>query len=86
MRRLINLKSTGLLFFIYRWVDDNTQVHLLKKSLMENFIFCTVQCPSHIEISQICGGNQLTGFYMRGTLVSKGLKFCLGINIMVVSF
>ena len=33
------------------------------------------QCPSHIETSQlICRANQLTGFYMRGTLVDKGLK------------
>ena len=30
---------------------------------------------SHIEISQlICPANQLTGFYMRGTLVVKGLN------------
>ena len=32
------------------------------------------QCPSHIETSQlICSANQLTGFYMRGILVVKGL-------------
>ena len=33
------------------------------------------QCPSHIETSQlICRANQLTGFYVRGTLTIKGLK------------
>ena len=33
------------------------------------------QCPSNIETSQlICRENQLAGFYMRGTLVVKGLK------------
>ena len=34
------------------------------------------QCPSHTETSQlICSTNQLTGFYMRGTLVVKELKY-----------
>ena len=33
------------------------------------------QCPSHIETGQLlCSANQLTGFYMSGTLVLKGLK------------
>ena len=33
------------------------------------------QCPSHIETSElIFSANQLTGFYMRGTLVVKGLN------------
>ena len=33
------------------------------------------QCPSHIETSPlICFANQLTGFYMRGTLAVKGLR------------
>ena len=33
------------------------------------------QCPSHLETSQlICRANQLTSFYMRGTLVAKGLN------------
>ena len=33
------------------------------------------RCPSHIETSQlICSANQLTGFYVRGTLLVKGLK------------
>ena len=33
------------------------------------------QCPSHIETSQlICRANQLTGFYMTGTLVVKRLN------------
>ena len=32
----------------------------------------------HIETSQlICHGNQLTGFYMRETLVIKGLRMFL---------
>ena len=32
------------------------------------------QCPSHIETSQlICRTNQLSGFYVRGTLTVKGL-------------
>ena len=32
------------------------------------------QCPSGIETSQlICSANQLTGFYVRGTLIVKGL-------------
>ena len=32
------------------------------------------QCSRHIETSQlICSANQLTGFYMMGTLVVKGL-------------
>ena len=32
------------------------------------------QCPSHIETSQlICSANQLTDFYVRGTLTVKGL-------------
>ena len=32
------------------------------------------QCPSHIETSQlICIANQLTGFYVRGTLIVKEL-------------
>ena len=31
------------------------------------------QCSHHIETSQlICRANQLTGFYMMGTLVVKG--------------
>ena len=35
----------------------------------------TVQCPSHIETSQLnCSANQLTGFYVRGTSTVKGLK------------
>ena len=35
----------------------------------------TDQCPSYIETSQlICSVNQMTGFYMRGALVIKGLK------------
>ena len=34
------------------------------------------QCPSQTETSQlICSTNQLTGFYMRGTLVVKELKY-----------
>ena len=33
------------------------------------------QCSHHIETSQlICSANQLTGFYMIGTLVVKGLR------------
>ena len=33
------------------------------------------QCPHHIETSQlICRANQLTGFYMMGTLVVKGFS------------
>ena len=33
------------------------------------------QCPSHIETSElIFSANQLTSFYMRGTLVVKGLN------------
>ena len=33
------------------------------------------QCSSHIETSQlICRANQLTGFYVRGTLAVKRLK------------
>ena len=33
---------------------------------------------NHIETSQlICSANQLTGFYMIGTLVVKGLKLVL---------
>ena len=35
-------------------------------------------CSNHIETSQlICSANQLTGFYMIGTLVVKGLKLVL---------
>ena len=33
------------------------------------------KCSPHIETSQpICKKNQLTDFYMRGTVVIKGLK------------
>ena len=33
------------------------------------------QCPSHIETSQlICRANQLTGFYVGGKLIVKGLS------------
>ena len=33
------------------------------------------QCSSHIETSElICRANQLTGFYVRGTLTVKGLS------------
>ena len=33
------------------------------------------QCPTHIETSQlICRANQLTSFYVRGTLTVKGLS------------
>ena len=36
------------------------------------------QCPSDIETSPlICSANHLTGFYMRETLVDKGLRFFL---------
>ena len=35
-------------------------------------------CSNHVETSQlICSANQLTGFYMIGTLVVKGLKLVL---------
>ena len=34
------------------------------------------QCSHYIEISKlICRENQLTGFYMIGTMVVKGLRF-----------
>ena len=34
------------------------------------------QCSHHVETSQlICSANQLTGFYMRGTLVVKRLMY-----------
>ena len=46
-----------------------------------NLHLCTFddQCSHHIETCQlICGGNQLTGFYMMGTLVVKVLiKFAM---------
>ena len=36
------------------------------------------QCCHHIETSQlICYANQLTGFYMRATLVFNGLRVVL---------
>ena len=48
-------------------LDLDTQINLL----MTNFFH-------HIEISQlICRANQLTGFYMMGTLVVKRLRFCM---------
>ena len=35
----------------------------------------TTNVPHHIETSQlICIANQLTGFYMKGTLVVNGLR------------
>ena len=34
------------------------------------------QCSHHIETSQlICSANQLTSFYMMGTLAVKGLSY-----------
>ena len=33
------------------------------------------QCSHHIETSQLIFANQLTGFYMMGTLVVKRLKY-----------
>ena len=43
------------------------------------------QCPSHIETSQlICRANQLTGLYMRGTLVIKGLSVPLFIPFLEI--
>ena len=42
------------------------------------------QCFHHIETNQlICTANQLTGFYMMGTLVVKGLiEICVD-NILI---
>ena len=43
------------------------------------------QCSHHIETSQlICGANQLTGFYMMGTLVDKGLRLFTVICFLLI--
>ena len=44
--------------------------------LLENIFYpLNDQCSHHIETSQlICRANQLTGFYIMGTLVVKGIK------------
>ena len=45
---------------------------MLPKKALEPF---NGQCSYHVETSQlICSANQMTGFYMMGTLVVKGLK------------
>ena len=45
------------------------------------------QCPSHIETSQlICRANQLTDFYVRGTLIVKGLKSVVTVQECCVQF
>ena len=53
--------------------------HLLKKSLMENFMFCTVpiksQSDHHTNPNQLLFTiNQLTGFHMMTTLAFIGIK------------
>ena len=51
------------------------QLYNFYKALAKISVF-NDQCPSHIETSQlICRANQLTGFYVRGTLIVKGLIF-----------
>ena len=50
---------------------------IFKKSLKDckGFKPIKCQCCPHIETSQlICCANQLTGFYMRATLIFNGLK------------
>ena len=45
------------------------------------------QCSHHIETSQlICSASQLTGFYMMGTLVIKGLINVEGGNLKDIHF
>ena len=51
------------------------------------------QCPSHIETSQlISSANQLTGFFVRGTLIVKGLNvskslFCIrSLMVFILDF
>ena len=45
------------------------------------------QCSSHIETSElICRANQLTGFYVRGTLTVKGLSSLRRNNFILAQF
>ena len=59
---------------------SNTKAELKKKAFIKKTCNTVtgypfkVQFSYHIETSQlICRANQLTGFYMMGTLVVKGL-------------
>ena len=63
--------SQGVLCQVKNLVK-NIQVYWLYEHCVNPFNY---QCTSHIETSQlICRAYQWTGFYMRGTLVVKGLK------------
>ena len=48
-------------------------------------VFCNNHCSSYIETSQLlCSANQMTGFYMSGTLVVKGLNHTITIFLWIL--
>ena len=63
---------------------------LCEKYLADFFLTFNDQCPHHIETSHlIFSANQLTGFYMMGTLVVKwlsGLSFTANPTVLYVVF
>ena len=63
LKEKINFKINN----VPTWLTNNYNITITKTNNYD-------QCSSHIETNQlVCSANQLTGFYMRGTLVVKGL-------------